>query len=847
MRPFSFFERVITASLIAFFLPSLACAATYYVDATGGSDSNNGLSTGAAWQTISKVNASSFQAGDSILFKRGETWRGDTLQPASSGSTGNPIIFGAYGSGNKPVINAISLITGSWTVSGAEYYTSLASAPQVVWSDNVLLTPGSGVGALSQGQWFYDSGTSRLYVRLSGDANPSGAVIEWAAQVSTYGNAGASIRISNKSNITIENIEARPKWNSARGRGIVVDGGSGTASNITIRDCTVTSDKYNNDTFLIGILVTKAPNVTIINNDISHTSYGIQLLANIAAGFSGTVSGNTIHDIDANTSITEWDGIKLDSTVAADWGGMTIQNNDISRFNEDGIDLLNAENGVYQYNYIHDSVNIRTNDNQSGIKSAKSNNIFRYNRIINIAASGGANRHGIIVNGYNEQVYNNIISNVLDYGILSNNSNNPNLSGNSIYNNSVRAAGIAAIRAGDGVVDIQIKNNIGSGGTEKDITFRGSTTVATGGYNMHVNNTTAHILTSATYSASTTDLYQTNPLWMNGSGVFSAATDFTLQTLSSAIDAGTNLNLTTDYAGNPIYGTPDIGAYEYQPPYTAGSDRADISGNIRVYGDGKFRNRSTPSGQTAMLAITPASGDKTKWIDIGIGTWTSAQKSWHESSPNMTGSVSHLVGDLEPGRSYTLKIDGGTPPSDMVNGCSGGVCVADSSGKVHFIYLGGYSGHDFSLTQIPLGNGPPGLIAPIELIAPSGGGGGASTPIAMTPTQPASSTPAASSTPSTASSVKSLAQPAAPAFTRALWRGNRGVEVSALQTFLAKDKTLYPEGLVTGYFGPATWKALMNFQCRERIVCEGDESSTGWGSVGPKTRAKLNELASLTI
>ena len=71
-------------------------AATYYV-ADAGSDSNNGTSPFTPWQTIAKVNSSTFQPGDSILFNRGDTWR-EQLTVSSSGSPGNPITFGAYGS-----------------------------------------------------------------------------------------------------------------------------------------------------------------------------------------------------------------------------------------------------------------------------------------------------------------------------------------------------------------------------------------------------------------------------------------------------------------------------------------------------------------------------------------------------------------------------------------------------------------------------------------------------------------------------------------------------------------------------------------------------------------------------
>jgi hypothetical protein len=79
-------------------------AATYYVDGTSGQDTNPGLSEVTAWKTITKVNASRFSPGDQILFKRGCVWR-EQLTVPSSGSAGNPIIFGAYGTGNKPVIS----------------------------------------------------------------------------------------------------------------------------------------------------------------------------------------------------------------------------------------------------------------------------------------------------------------------------------------------------------------------------------------------------------------------------------------------------------------------------------------------------------------------------------------------------------------------------------------------------------------------------------------------------------------------------------------------------------------------------------------------------------------------
>ncbi len=62
-----------------------------------------------------------------------------------------------------------------------------------------------------------------------------------------------------------------------------------------------------------------------------------------------------------------------------------------------------------------------------------------------------------------------------------------------------------------------------------------------------------------------------NPLFTNGSGSYSAQADFLLNYLSPSIDAGTTTSImnssSTDFFGNPIYGTPDMGAIEYQPPH----------------------------------------------------------------------------------------------------------------------------------------------------------------------------------------------------------------------------------------------------------------------------------------
>lgn len=64
--------------------------------------------------------------------------------------------------------------------------------------------------------------------------------------------------------------------------------------------------------------------------------------------------------------------------------------------------------------------------------------------------------------------------------------------------------------------------------------------------------------------------------------------------------------------------------------------------------------------------------------------------------------------------------------------------------------------------------------------------------------------------------------------------GAKSANVSNLQVFLAANPSMYPEGLVTGYFGGLTFKAVKNFQ-----AFYGFDQV---GRVGPMTMAKMNEL-----
>lgn len=108
--------------------------------ATVDSSGNDGLSSVTPWRTLAKVSSSSFQSGDSILFKKGDVWHESLIVP-SSGTVGNPITFGSYGSGNAPIIDGTSPVAG-WSLHGGNIYVAnVSQAVARVFVDNKFYSP----------------------------------------------------------------------------------------------------------------------------------------------------------------------------------------------------------------------------------------------------------------------------------------------------------------------------------------------------------------------------------------------------------------------------------------------------------------------------------------------------------------------------------------------------------------------------------------------------------------------------------------------------------------------------------------------------------------------------------
>jgi len=89
--------------LIICFTTGIGRAEVYYVSPSG-QDTNAGTSPAAAWQTISRANNQSFNAGDQLLFQGGVTFTGTIyFGPFAGGFAGNPVQVSSYGTGRATI------------------------------------------------------------------------------------------------------------------------------------------------------------------------------------------------------------------------------------------------------------------------------------------------------------------------------------------------------------------------------------------------------------------------------------------------------------------------------------------------------------------------------------------------------------------------------------------------------------------------------------------------------------------------------------------------------------------------------------------------------------------------
>ena len=207
---------------------------------------------------------------------------------------------------------------------------------------------------------------------------------------------------------------------------------------------------------------------------------------------------------------------------------------------ETGIWIYDSENAIVRRNYVK--------NNQTGLRFRNATNFTANNNIVennNYKPSSSPNTHN---------------TSGADFSQSSGTFYNNTLIGNCAAGSSLSSIYVYPT----GISNVTIKNNIiVNDGSSQDMAFEQS---AISDYNLVYNaNRAVNILiggmgyswtTYKTVRGQDTHSINTNPL-------FVSSTDYKLQSTSSAINAGVNVGLTSDYLKNALVGPPDIGANEY--------------------------------------------------------------------------------------------------------------------------------------------------------------------------------------------------------------------------------------------------------------------------------------------
>lgn len=577
------------------FISQNAKAATYYVDATGGNDSNSGTSTSTAWKTIDKVNKSTFQPGDIIDGQNNIFY--DRLVIPSSGNSSGYITFRNF------TLDGTVSFDGSWTFNPGNTYSQTAAwtqfsgdiyekfttrPPYMLFEDGVQLTPivvtsSQGALALAKGQFTDDFNHNTLYYRSSDGQPPSSHKIRVARSDvegltgSIYDRGKNYLRFEN---IVVKNFDANTYGGVAFENcdHIIVDKVSiiNNSSGLGITSCTnftITPSSNISDNIFSGVMIEgNSSNLDIsgtYNNNGRHLIYNGTYLGytgdgdNIGIGGTGGIMSNlSIHDAtisnsgsDNNSGIESGAGIYLGTEFS-----MTVSNVNILRNKFFG----NHSNALYlgpQFTGGSVESNVFYNNNFTNTQNT-----------VQIDPSNPSFTSVVVAN--NVMYKNSGYSGLLVY-IPEKSGGSVALKNNIFFNNG---------RSSDYVADLwlsAIDNDLSKITESNNLFWRNGTAwdnsnvIATNGGSFNIN----HIIGNASgYYQHDSGKGQNDKV---GDPKFNnlASFDFHLQSGSPAIDSGANVGLTKDIAGTsvPQGSAPDIGAYEYQAVVPPASSPADLN------------------------------------------------------------------------------------------------------------------------------------------------------------------------------------------------------------------------------------------------------------------------------
>lgn len=516
---------------------------TYYVAAVGGSDSNAGTSPSSPWKTIAKVNSSSFNPGDQILFQQGSTWR-ETLISPSSGMAGNPIIFGAYGSGNAPMISGANLVTGWSQYSGSIWAATVTTQPNVVIFNGAWGSSRSSTSSLQNPRDWYWSGSTlyvfstsnpgSLYTNPGVEAGARGRCLSLTKSYVRYQN----LSVSGCNGYAIENDTWGPLYGEEL-RNLTVQNTGNTGIQLpavlqSVIDSNVVSFTGANGIYVVSNSLGLSSGITISNN-IAHDIPGM------AIGTDGDATHlTTLATITGNVAYNSGDGVYIHYTDNSTVSNNTTYSNTLRE--GIGIGISGCQSNIIQNNitYLNKSNGIELSAGRYAERRGAANNIVRYNVVHNNQQYGIKSSSSLSINN---QVSYNIVFGQTNYdtSAIYMWSTGHSITNNTIYNNY---NGITLYLDS---ANVMIKNNIID--KVQNVMIAASTVVPgfTCDYNLYYPSSNefgwggSYYLFSDWKSMTGQDAHSimADPKFVSSSP--SSLNDFKLLPSSPAIDAGSDL------------------------------------------------------------------------------------------------------------------------------------------------------------------------------------------------------------------------------------------------------------------------------------------------------------------
>jgi hypothetical protein len=530
---------------------------TYYVS-TSGSDANSGTDASSPWQSLAKVDATTFQPGDRILFEDGDSWTGQ-LWPKGSGTADAPITLGSYGSsGAKPSFAGAGAVADTVKLWNQQYWT----VTDIDVSNNAPSTgtPGANLGDFRGIHLGGDDGQTLSGLVVDAvDVHDVTGEVNWIGG-STSGN--------------------KPGINFATGWDLSKDTG-GIVFNTSVPDIAAPP---STPTILSGI--------TIENSTVENTSFAGIVVKQytgdapgaVATGWGSRTSGTdpkyapfTNVTIQGNYVTQNGTPYGADGIYITDTRGGLVQNNLVDRAGTSGIEIYFTDQVTAQHNEVSGTTVKAGGGDSNGLDTDIGNSavVAQYNYLHNnnvgyLACACKSVGFGSATFRYNVVANNSQIAVQLD--------NSTGMT--SVYNNTFYNSASQMV-SGSGPTSFSnnvFYTTVASPGmvTASNIAYQHN---YYGGQSPTIPSSESQPITG---DARFTDPTVTGPFGTAATGPELATADAYKQTSGSAlIDSAVPIsgNGGVDYAGDSLYNNaPDIGAFEYSTP--AGSTVEAIDGTI---------------------------------------------------------------------------------------------------------------------------------------------------------------------------------------------------------------------------------------------------------------------------